>query len=401
MSALSIRSYFPFCRVRLVRQSVSTEGDAAWIEVEPDERFHVVCHVCGRPAGAIHQWEHRAVRDLNLGAARVWLKCRYRIVFCSTCGGHRVEDLGFFTPHQRVTRRLAQYIYALCKELPIQAVADHLGLDWKTVKRIDQTFLEEDFGQTDYAGLRILAVDEIAVRKGQRYLTVVLDYETGRVVWVGPDRKAETLAAFFAGMTPAQKHAVEAIAMDMWAPYIKAVEEAVPHVKIVFDLFHVVQGFNQVIDRVRLSEFHQATRTEREIFKGSKYLLLANRRTITQPEARAHLKQLLALNETLSTVMILKDLLKRIWRYTSRGWADRRLTEWCCLARTVGHPTVSAFAAMLERHRDGILNHCEYAIHTSRLEGVNNTIKVIKRRAYGFHDDRYFGLKIIQAFSNK
>jgi len=401
MSALSIRPYFPFCRVRLVRQSVSKAGDEAWIEAEPDERFHVVCHVCGQPAGAIHQWDHRVLRDLNLGAARVRINCRFRTVFCPTCGGHRVEDLGFFQPPHRVTRRLARYIYELCKELPIQTVADHFGLNWKTVKQIDQTFLEEDFGQTDYTGLRILAVDEIAVRKGHRYLTVVLDFETGRVVWVGQDRKAETLKAFFDGMSPAQKQALEAIAMDMWAPYIKAVEEAVPHVKIVFDLFHVVQAFNQVIDRVRLSEFHKAAGTDREVYKGTKYLLLANRANLTEAGARGRLKRLLALNETIAKVMILKDLLKGIWRYSSRGWADRRLTEWCQLARSVGHPAVNAFANMLERHRPGILNHCEYPIHTSRLEGVNNTIKVIKRRAYGFHDDHYFGLKIIQAFSNK
>jgi transposase len=401
MSVLSIRPYFPFCRVRFVRQSVSEAGDLAWVEAEPDERFHVVCHVCGRPAGAIHQWDRRLLRDLNLGAARVWINCRYRTVFCPTCGRHRVEDLGFFKPHQRVTLRLARYIYELCRELPIQAVADHLGLDWKTVKQIDHSFLETDFGQTDYTGLRILAVDEIAVRKGHRYLTVVIDYETGRVVWVGRDRKAETLKAFFAGMNAAQKQALQAIAVDMWAPYLQAVREVVPHVKIVFDLFHVVQEFNRVIDLVRLSEFHRAAGADREVFKGSKYLLLANRRTITKAAARAHLKRLLALNQTIATVMILKDLLKKIWRYASRGWAHRRLTEWCRLARSVGHSAVTRFAAMLERHREGILNHCAYPIHTSRLEGINNTIKVIKRRAYGFHDDRYFALKIIQAFSNK
>jgi len=401
MSAVSIRPYFPFCRVRLVRQSVSGKGDLAWIEAEPDGRFRPICHVCGQPAGAIHQWNRRLVRDLNCGAARVWINCRYRTVFCFTCVCHRVEDLVFFEPHQRVTRRLACYVHDLCKVLPIQTVADHLGLNWKTVKQIDQAFLEEAFGQTDYRDLRILAVDEIAIRKGHRYLTVVADHQTGRVVWLGQDRKAETLKAFFAGMTKQQKEALQAIAMDMWAPYIKAVREAVPHVKIVYDLFHVVQAFNKVIDRVRLSEYRKAAAADREVYKGTKYLLLRNPESITEPTARAHLKRLLALNETLSTVMVLKDLLKRIWRYRSWYWADRCLTEWCRLARTVDHPAVTAFAERLERHRDGILNHCDYSIHTGRLEGINNTIKVIKRTAYGFHDHRYFALKVIQAFSHK
>ncbi len=283
--------------------------------------------------------------------------------------------------------------------LTVQEVADHLGLDWKTVKRVDQTFLEEEFGRTDYDGLRILAVDEIAIKRGHNYMSVVLDHETGRVVWLAKDRTAETLMGFFEGMTTEQKQALEAIAMDMWGPYVKAVREKVPHVEIVFDLFHLVQAFNRVIDKVRRSEYHKAAATEGEVFKGTKYLLLKNRKNIRRRKARAHLKKLLELNETISTVMILKDLLKRIWTYRYRTPAKRRIRQWCALARTVEHPDVRKFADTLERYEYGIVNHCDYPIHTSRLEGVNNTIKVIKRKAYGFHNERYFSLKVIQAFS--
>jgi len=389
----------PFCRVRIVSQTVSTEGDMASICAEPDRRFWPVCYVCGTPARTVHSRERRPLRDLNLGAARVWILCTYRKVYCPACRRVRVEDLAFFEPYQRVTRRLARYLHELCKRVTVQEVADHLGLNWKTVKNVDKAFLEEAFGQTDYEGLRVLAVDEIAVHKGHRYMTVVLDYTTGRVVWMGKGRKAETLQAFFDGMTPEQKQAVEAVAMDTWDAYIKVVQEELPGAKIVFDLFHVVQAFGRVIDQVRLAEYRQARAEDRGVYKGAKYLLLANRKTIRRREAREHLRRLLALNQTLSTVMILKELLKRIWTYRSRGWAQRRLREWCDLARTVPHPEVRKFAAMLERYAYGILNHCDYPIHTSKLEGVNNKIKVIKRKAYGFHDDRYFSLKVIQAFS--
>jgi transposase len=104
----------------------------------------------------------------------------------------------------------------------------------------------------------------------------------------------------------------------------------------------------------------------------------------------------LELNEVISTVMILKDQLKHIWTYRSRTWAGKALDHWCELARSLNH----RFVKMLERHRYGILNHCEYPFHTGKLEGVNNKIKVIKRKAYGFHDLRYFTLKIYQAFFN-
>lgn len=400
MSAMSIKPYLPFCRVRFTKQTVSDAGDMAMIIAEPDERYRPVCFYCGSPAQGVHDQARRPLRDLNLGTAKVWINCRYRKIYCPRCQGVRVEDLDFFNPYQRVTKRLALYIHELCKILTVSEVAAHLGLNWKTVKNIDKHFLEESFGRTDYSDLSILAVDEIAIHKGHTYMTVVLDYQTGRVVWLGRGRSVETLQVFFAGMSQEQKQALEAIAMDMWDPYIKTVRENVPHVKIVFDLFHVVHSFNKVIDKVRIEEFKKAAKPDQAIYKGTKYLLLSNPQNIHSSEARQHLRQLLEINETISTVMILKECLKRIWDYQKRGWAKKRLDEWCALARTVSHKPVKKFADMLERHAYGILNHCDYPIHTSKIEGVNNKIKVIKRKSYGFHDDRYFTLKVIQAFSS-
>jgi len=406
MSTLSIVPYFPFSRVRLTRQSISDSADRAWLEAEPDRRYQPVCYACGKPASGVHGWVKRAIRDLNLGQTRVWIGCAFRKVYCASCQRTRVEDLEFFEPYRRVTKRLARYIHELCKMVTVKDAADHLGLNWKTVarprsptiKQIDKMFLEKTYGQTDYTNLEILAVDEIAIRKGHRYMTVVLDYLTGRVVWIGKNRQTETLLSFFNGMSPEQKQHLRAIALDMWDPYIKGVQEAVPHVQIVFDLFHVVSAFNKVIDEVRNDEFLKASKKDKTVFKGTKYLLLKNRRNIRHRSEWQHLRQLLALNETISTVMILKDLLRQIWTYRSRGWANRRIDEWCALARTIDHPSIIRFANMLEHYRYGILNHCNFPIHTSKLEGVNNTIKVIKRNAYGFHDNRYFALKVIQAF---
>jgi transposase len=310
-----------------------------------------------------------------------------------------VEDLEFVRPYQRVTLRLAQYIHELCKMMTVTEVADHLELDWKTVKNIDKAFLEIDYGQTDYDSLRILAVDEIAIRKGHHYMTVVLDYETGRVVWMAEGRKSDTLQGFFSGMTEEQRQSLEAIAMDMWDPYIKAVREAVPHVKIVFDLFHVVAAFGRVIDKVRMEEYRKASKENKEVFKGAKYLLLKNKANLLADQ-KAHLSELLSLNHNLFILAILKEKLKAIWQYKRVGWARKALIAWCGIARIIGNKAVDTFANQLEKYAYGIFNHCHYPIHTSRLEGVNNKIKVIKRKAYGFHDNRYFILKVKQAFAN-
>jgi len=398
MSDLSISRYFPFRRVKITGQSVWLEEKLATIKVEPDQRFTPICHLCGSPARQVHSRDVRAIRDLSLALVAIRVICRYRKVYCSVCHQIVVEDLEFFRPSQRVTIRLAQYIHELCKMLTVVEVADHLGLNWKTVKNIDQAFLEAEYGETDYEGLRILAVDEIAVRKGHQYMTVVLDYETGRVVWMAEGRSAETLKTFFDGMTPDQLQSLEAVAMDMWDPYIKAVQDTAPQVKIVFDLFHVVAAFSRVIDQVRMDEYRQASKQNKEVFKGAKYLLLKNSSRL-QADEKSHLAQLLSLNHNLLILVILKDKLKDIWRYKRRAWALKALVAWSAIARLVGHPAVDRFARRLERYSYGILNHCDYPIHTSRLEGVNNKIKVIKRKAYGFHDNRYFALKVIQAFA--
>jgi len=397
MSTLSIAAYFPYGRVKVSCQSVAPECDVAFIDISPDLRFTPRCHQCGSPAPRVHSSHTRAVRDLDFASAHVWLRYSYRKVLCPGCEQVVVEDLELVEPWQRVTRRLACFVHQLCKVLTVADVARHLELDWKTVRAIDKAFLEEEYGQTDYEGLRLLAVDEIAVKKGHSYMTVVIDYETGRVVWMGQGRGKDTLCEFFEGMTNQQKAALEAIAMDMHQPYIQAVGQCVPHVQIVFDLFHVVAAFGRVIDKVRLSEYRKASAANREVIKGTKYLLL--KRTLTSSKHQRHLRELRALNETLSEVYILRDLLVRIWRYRYRACAAKALATWCALAREVGHAELKRFARSLERHREGILNHCDYPIHNSKLQGINNKIKLIKRRAYGFGEERYFMLKAKQAFA--
>ncbi len=400
MSVLSIAPFFPFRRIKIINQTVTPDATGAHIQAEPDKRFQPICQGCGQRASGTHSWTQRKIRDLNLATARTWITCRYRKVFCAHCQGIHIEDLELFHPYLRVTIRLARYIYQLCSYMTVTEVSQHLGIDWKTVKNIDKLYLEHDYGKPDLKGLRVLAVDEISIRKGQSYLTVVLDFLTGRVVFVGKNRKAKTLKRFFNQLSISQRKKIEAVAMDMWDPFIKAVKDKLPRAKIVFDLFHVVANFGRVIDKVRNHEYRKASKEDKDVYKGAKYLLLKNRRNVRKQSHRKQLKELLALNQVINTVMILKDKLKHIWTYRSRTWATKALDHWCDLASSLNIRSVNTFVKMLQRYRYGILNHCDHTIHTGKLEGVNNKIIVIKRKAYGFHDLRYFTLKIYQAFYN-
>jgi len=225
MSELSIAPYFPFRRIKIVKQGVDETASKAFITIVPDKRFHPVCHLCGQKVSSVHSWTQRSIRDLNLASTQVWIRCEYRKLFCANCQRISIEELELFHPYLRVTRRLATYIHHLCKVMTVTEVAQHLQLDWKTVKEIDKQYLEAHYGQPNYDGLRILAVDEISLRKGHKYVTIVLDYETGRVIHVAKDRKAKTLNRFFNRLSAKQKKSIEAVVMDMWDPYIKAVKK--------------------------------------------------------------------------------------------------------------------------------------------------------------------------------
>ena len=401
MSRLSVAHYFPWRRVKIVQSNVVTEAPAALVRVEPNLRFRPACHACRGPARTVHSNTRKFVRDLPFGGHAMTLQVEHRKIWCDACGGVRVEHLEFVDASARVTHRLAAHAADLCRRgLSVSEVAEHLNLDPKTVKAIDKAALETGFGKTRYEGLRRLAIDEIAVRKGHSYMTVVLDYDTGRVVWMGEGRQIATLDAFFEAMSREQRQQIEAVAIDMWDAYVHAVQHWCPQADIVFDLFHVVKAFNKVIDDIRNEEFRKARDADRTVLRGSKYLLLRNRENLRRDD-RLRLQNILNLNETLCCVYWLKDLLKHIWGYHRPAWARSALEGWYTVAEEVGHPALLRFARRLQKYSYGILNHCKHPMSTGPLEGVNNKIKLIKRIAFGFHDTEYFALKVKQAFPGR
>jgi transposase len=400
VSDLSITPYFPFARVLPVDQQVIESGGRVQsiITLAPIEGASPFCSVCGENSRRLHMDGTRRVRDLNLAHARVDLVIPNRKLRCARCRTIRTEGHSFLGAYRRYTQRFERAVAELCRHLPIKQVAEHFGLSWHAVKEIDKRRLEREVGTPHYDGLRLLAVDEVAVHKGHTYLTTVLDLETGRLVWVGKGRTEATLASFFDELTPQQRKGIEAVATDMAAGYRNAVEKACPHAALVYDLFHVVAKYSrEVVDVVRLEEAKKQDEAGRKLIKGSRYLLLKNPPNLLRSQRRP-LRELLAANKNLNTVYVLKDQLKRIWEYKHPAWARKALDQWCALAHASGIPALATFARSLCRHEKGILSHCRYPIHTGRLEGINNKIKVIKRQAYGFRDDAYFILKIKGAF---
>lgn len=361
------------------------------------KRGEFVCSGCRETVERGYDSRKQYLRDLSCFEYSTYLSLDKFRVDCPSCGV-RVEELSFARVFSHCTKRFEDYVAKLCEILPVSQVAELLNLDWKTVKEIDKRYLTEKFSHPDYSSLKILAIDEVSYKSGHKYLTVVLDLEKTKVVWVGEGRSKETLDKFFSEIGEDKAKEIRAIATDMWDPYLASISEYAPWAKVVFDKFHVIAEYSRMIDRVRNEEYRAASESGKKVIEGSKYLLLKNEQNLKQNQ-KERLKELLSVNEVLNTVYILKDELKMLWQCRSEEEAASFLEAWVGKARASANEELSKFAKKLLRYSYGLINHAVYPINSAKLEGVNNKIKVIKRRSYGFRDLTYFMLKIKQGFT--
>lgn len=376
------------------------DGATAAIRLLCNRKQVGICPKCGCRTDHVHDYRWRKIRDLPLFGEPVVLSVERRRLRCPRCGVF-TEELSWLGARSRLTRRLSAAVAGLCKHMALAHVAEFFGLGWDTVKYADKEAMERLLAGQESRAVRLLAIDEFAIQKGHRYATVVIDIESGSVLWVGRGRSRADIRPFFAKMGDEACKRIEAVAIDCSSAYALEIKEHCPSAKIVYDLFHVVVRYGrEVIDRVRVDEANRLRedRVGRKLVKGSRWLLLRNRENIIRPEDRIRLNELLAANRSLAKAYIMKEDLKLLWSYRNEQTAALHWDQWYRRAVRSRIPPLVTFAKNLVRWREGILAHCRYPIHTSVIEGVNNKIKVIKRMAYGFRDDTYFFLKIRAAF---
>ena len=382
------------------RHEPGEEGAASdvWIELIRRSDVPMICSGCGQICERYHDWEERWIRDLPILEAETHLLVQRFRVACPVCGP-KLEHLPWLAKYARVTGRLARSVARLCKVLAIKHVAEFYGLGWDAVKAIDKAWLEATLGEPDLTELDVLAMDEFAIKRGHRYATIFVEPNRKEVLWVCRGRSREEIRPFFKKLGPQGRERLKAVAMDMNAAYEAEVKAQCPQAKIIYDLFHVVAKYGrEVIDKVRIAEAKQQTsRGERQVIKGSRWLLLRNSVNLKRKD-RVRLRELLAANRRLATVYMLKDDLKSLWDYRYPRYAMDFFREWYARAIRSRIEPLKRFARQLRDKLDGVLAHCKYPLHTSLLEGMMNKIKVIKRMAYGYRDEDYFFLKIRAAF---
>ena len=315
---------------------------------------------------------------------------------CHDCGREPVLPVPFADPRKSYTRGFEQMVLMLRESMTLKDVAQYLGIsDW-TVRDIEKRYLKKHFDKPPLKHLRHIAIDEISTKKGHTYLTLVMDLESGAVVFVGKGKGAEALKPFWRSLKASHAQ-VEAVAMDMSAAYYQAVTENLPDADIVFDWFHIVKLLNDKLSQLRRQLYREATdQLQRDVLKGTRYLLLKRAENLDEKRGEPqHLQEALELNESLETAYYLKEDLQYLWEEPTKAAASRFLDGWILDAEASGIGVLKTFARTLARYRSGLLTWYDHPISTGPLEGTNNKIKTLKRQAYGFRDPEYFRLKIL------
>jgi transposase len=314
---------------------------------------------------------------------------------CRDCQTQPVVQVPFADPRRSYTKSFERLVLELRESMTLKDVARYLCVsDWM-IKDIEKRWLGKHFDKPRLKDLRHIAIDEIATRKGHKYLTIVMDLESGAVVFVGPGKGADALKAFWRSLKASRAH-VEAVAIDMSAAYYQAVCDNLPEAAVVFDWFHVVKLLNDKLSDLRRQLYREATdRLQKDVLKGTRWLLLKRPENLDETRDESErLHEALKLNASLATAYYLKEDLRLLWEEPTKRAAQRFLTDWIHQANASGIRVLQTYAKTLARYRTGILSWYDHPISTGPLEGTNNKIKTLKRQAYGFRDQEYFALKI-------
>ena len=387
---------FPGFRPRPTVRGVFGDPKARVITLERRSKKRSAAAVVERSLGWYDR-RTRQVRDLSCGDTRIYLEFEVRRVQCRRCGKVKRERLEFLADNPFYTKRFAHYVGRRCRSTTIKDLAKELHLDWDTVKTLEKQYMRAQLAKAGTPGPKAIGIDEISIRKGHTYRIVVSDLLRRRPIWFGgEDRSEKSMAMFYQQLGPKKSRGIRLAVMDMWKPFRNVTNTHAPQAAILFDKFHVMRHLGEALDKVRKAEYARLSGRDRSFIKGQKYTLLSHRENLT-PAGRQNLRKLLAANKRLNTAYLLKESFGQLWDYEREGWARRFFDNWRASLKWQRLEPYEKFAEMIDRHWDGIAAYCkpENKVSLGFVEGLNNKIRVIQRRAYGLRDEEYLRLKIL------
>ena len=311
------------------------------------------------------------------------------------------ETLAWLAAGGRFTKRFEDEIGSMCREMPLTRVAEIYHLDWKQVRRMEMAYMKRLVAKNPPSNdIRAIGVDEISIRKRHTYAIVVADLDEKRPVWIGgPGRAKEQMDPFFTDIGLERSQHIEIAVMDMWKAFRNSTREHAPQARIIFDKFHIIKHLSDALDEVRRRECARLCAKDRKFIKGQRYTLLSNKANL-DIKGKQSLRLLLKANKRINTAYILKESFAQLWDYKNPTWCRKFFDNWKSQLRWQRLEPFEKFATMIEKHWDGIVSYChpDNKVSLGFMEGLNNKIRVIQRKAYGIKDIEYLKLKVITSF---
>ena len=357
-----------------------------------------ICGNCGTSHKHYYDSKTCWIRDLSCGSKRIYLEMDIRRVNCDQCGKVKQEKLSWISDNPWYTKRFAFDVGRRCRNSTVQDVAEEFRISWRAVKDLDKQYMQAQLKRFGTPAPRVIGIDEISIKKKHNYRIVVSDLIRRRAIWFGgKNRKEKSMDMFYEWLGPKKSKKVQLAVMDMWEAFTNSAKNNIPQADILYDKFHIMKHLSDAMDEIRKLEYKRLTGKDRDYVKGHKYTLLSRKKNLTL-KGRKALKELLKVNKRLNSAYLLKESFSQFWNYKREGWARRFFNNWKAALKGQQLDPFEEFAAMIETHWDGIIAYWKpenKEIPLGFVEGFNNKIRVIHRRAYGLKDEDYLRLKVL------
>ncbi|MCC5815835.1 MAG: ISL3 family transposase, partial [Leptospira sp.] len=361
-------------------------------------------HVCPKCGGSVNSFKSKnetiKIHAESAFGFPVLLEFpRYRVNH-SQCGYPYLKLPDIVHPEHRITKDYSEFIYELCKVMTLSNIEKLTGISDSLIRDLDFSMVKEKVEARKIENLKTVGLDEIQSGKGHQYFHIIYEMDQEEVLHVGEGRKKVDLAPF---LWKYRKYLgnVEWMVMDFWDAFTNVFSRFCKNGKIIHDHFHIKKHLNEALDKLRKIEFKKAKENqEHEVFFRKKWLLLKNRINLLRKQ-RTHLKELLSVNRRLLKAYLLKEEFSRFWKFKKLGNAKRFWKSWKQSLRWQRLKPLQEFSAMFDRHSENIFNtfRRKEPLKMGYIEGSNNKIKTLIRQHYGYRNNEYLKLKIIQSCS--
>jgi transposase len=357
-----------------------------------------LCPHCLKKRQAVNQTYVRQFRDLSIAGKEVYLHLSQRQFYCPDCARHFNERFHFVDPKRTMTRRYERHVYECCKASTIQKISAQENLVWQTVNEICQRGARKELDERPVAKVRAVGMDEFAIKKGHRgYATVSVDLERVETIDILEYREQAKLIEYFKNKGAEWCEGIEVFCSDMWPGFINTAKAVFPHATLVVDRFHFFSYLNKAADSQRKSWRRQFK--DQEDFKRLKWALLKNAENLT-PDQKKKLDRAFLLSPELKLIYDHKEKFRAIFNQNlTRKQGEIELNRWIEAAKKMRNKHLNNFLSMLNDWKEYVLNYFTHRVTTSVIEGINNSIKTVKRMSYGFRNFINFKQRVLISFA--